>query len=75
MPLLFLVDNASVAITVHAGVQWQEAYNAANASGRMIVGGVAAGGSVGAAGGWVLGGGQSLVSPVYGLGRFAGVRC
>ncbi|KAH9896809.1 FAD-binding domain-containing protein [Cubamyces lactineus] len=56
------------AITVHAGVQWQEAYNAANASGRMIVGGVAAGGSVGAAGGWVLGGGQSLVSPVYGLG-------
>ncbi|KAJ8487770.1 hypothetical protein ONZ51_g3951 [Trametes cubensis] len=56
------------AITVHAGVQWQEAYNAANASRRMIVGGVAAGGSVGAAGGWVLGGGQSLVSPVYGLG-------
>ncbi|KAI0659124.1 FAD-binding domain-containing protein [Cubamyces menziesii] len=56
------------AITVHAGVQWQEAYNAANAAGRMMVGGVAAGGSVGAAGGWVLGGGQSLVSPVYGLG-------
>ncbi|KAL7277310.1 hypothetical protein ACG7TL_009166 [Trametes sanguinea] len=56
------------AITVQAGVQWQEAYNAANASGRMMVGGVAAGGSVGAAGGWVLGGGQSLVSPVYGLG-------
>lgn len=33
----------------------------------MIVGGISAGGSVGAAGGWLLGGGHSALSPTYGL--------
>jgi hypothetical protein len=32
------------------------------------VGGISSGGSVGAAGGWLLGGGHSALSPNYGLG-------
>ncbi|KAH9856494.1 FAD-binding domain-containing protein [Lenzites betulinus] len=56
------------AITIGAGVQWHETYAAVNASGRSIVGGVAAGGSVGSAGGWPLGGGHSALSPTFGLG-------
>ncbi|KAI0711904.1 FAD-binding domain-containing protein [Cerioporus squamosus] len=56
------------AITLGAGVQWHEAYAAANASGRVLVGGASAGGSVGAAGGWLLGGGHSALSPSFGLG-------
>nr|VWO95894.1 N/A [Ganoderma boninense] len=55
-------------LTVQAGVQWQEAYATANNAGRMIVGGISPGGSVGAAGGWLLGGGHSALSPTYGLG-------
>ncbi|OSD07957.1 FAD-binding domain-containing protein [Trametes coccinea BRFM310] len=61
-------ENYYHAITLGAGVQWQEAYAAADAAGRMIVGGISAGGSVGAAGGWLLGGGYSALSPTYGLG-------
>ncbi|KAK7060233.1 hypothetical protein VNI00_000998 [Paramarasmius palmivorus] len=56
------------ALTLEAGVQWQEAYDAAEQNGRVIVGGISAGGSVGAAGGWVLGGGHSALAPTYGLG-------
>ncbi|KIJ63429.1 hypothetical protein HYDPIDRAFT_113442, partial [Hydnomerulius pinastri MD-312] len=56
------------AITVEAGVQWKEAYNVAQAHGRMMMGGTAAGGSVGAAGGWFARGGYCLLSPHYGLG-------
>ncbi|KAI0360106.1 FAD-binding domain-containing protein [Trametes cingulata] len=56
------------AMTLGSGVQWHEAYAAANASGRVIVGGVSEGGSVGAAGGWLLGGGHSALAPSYGLG-------
>ncbi|KAK2460204.1 hypothetical protein APHAL10511_007795 [Amanita phalloides] len=56
------------AITFGAGVQWAEAYAAAKANGRLIVGGISPGGSVGAAGGWILGGGHSALSPKYGLG-------
>ncbi|KAI1797904.1 FAD-binding domain-containing protein [Ganoderma leucocontextum] len=59
-------DNA---ITLGAGVQWQEAYEAVNARNRVLVGGVSAGGTVGAAGGWILGGGHnSALSPTFGLG-------
>ena len=57
-------------LTVEAGVQWQEAYAAANDAGRMVIGGISAGGSVGAAGGWILGGGHSALSPTYGLGTY-----
>ncbi|EAU82165.2 FAD binding domain-containing protein [Coprinopsis cinerea okayama7 len=56
------------AITLGAGVQWAEAYQAVNEAGRTLVGGISIGGSVGAAGGWVMGGGHSALSPTYGLG-------
>lgn len=58
-----------IAVTLGAGVQWHEAYAAVNAHGRLMVGGISAGGSVGAAGGWLSGGGHSLLSPSYGLGN------
>ena len=54
--------------TFGAGVQWNEAYDAVQLRNRVIVGGAGAGGSVGAAGGWLLGGGHSPISPNYGLG-------
>lgn len=56
------------AVTLGAGVQWHEAYDAVNQYGRMMVGGASLGGSVGAAGGWLQGGGHSALSPTYGLG-------
>lgn len=55
--------------TFGAGVQWFEAYGAAEQHNRLIVGGTSADGSVGAAGGWLQGGGHSLTSPNYGLGK------
>ncbi|EIW57346.1 FAD-binding domain-containing protein [Trametes versicolor FP-101664 SS1] len=61
-------ETYEFALTVEAGVQWHEAYSAADASGRTIVGGVTAGGSVGAAGGWPAGGGHSALTPTFGLG-------
>ncbi|KAF5392829.1 hypothetical protein D9757_000992 [Collybiopsis confluens] len=57
-----------LALTLGAGVQWHEAYDAAEANGRVVVGGIAPGGSVGAAGGWIQGGGHSILSPHFGLG-------
>jgi hypothetical protein len=54
-----------------AGVQWHEAYAAADSKNRLLVGGFSAGGSVGSAGGWVSGGGHSALSPQYGLGKLA----
>ncbi|KAF5365473.1 hypothetical protein D9758_010844 [Tetrapyrgos nigripes] len=56
------------ALTLEAGVQWHEAYDAAHVNGRLIVGGIAPGGSVGAAGGWIQGGGHGIFSPQHGLG-------
>ncbi|KAI5994876.1 hypothetical protein EDC04DRAFT_3148028 [Pisolithus marmoratus] len=56
------------ALIVESGVQWHEAYDAANQNGRMMVGGVCPDGSIGAAGGWLQGGGHSSLSPTYGLG-------
>ncbi|KAF9236124.1 hypothetical protein BU15DRAFT_50483 [Melanogaster broomeanus] len=56
------------AVTLGAGVQWHEAYDAVNQYGRMMVGGASVGGSVGAAGGWLAGGGHSALAPTYGLG-------
>jgi hypothetical protein len=54
--------------TFGAGVQWFEAYEAVEAKGLLIVGGISMRGSVGAAGGWLLGGGHSVLAPNYGLG-------
>ncbi|KAM6494758.1 FAD binding domain containing protein [Amanita muscaria] len=61
-------SNASTykALTIGAGVQWNEAYEAADANGRAIVGAACL--SVGAAGGWPQGGGQGNLSPSFGLG-------
>jgi len=56
------------AVTFEAGVQWFEAYEAAQQHNRVIVGGVCARGSTGAGGGWLSGGGHSLLAPNYGLG-------
>ncbi|KAI0743048.1 FAD-binding domain-containing protein [Daedaleopsis nitida] len=68
-PLGALPDEQyEYAMTLDAGVQWYEAYAAADAANRTLVGGISAGGSVGAAGGWLLGGGHSALSPSYGLG-------
>ncbi|RDX55832.1 FAD-binding domain-containing protein, partial [Lentinus brumalis] len=61
-------EAVAQAITLGAGVQWQEAYDAVNARSRVLVGGISPGGTVGAAGGWVLGGGHSVLSPTFGLG-------
>ena len=52
--------------TFEAGVQWIEAYDAARQRNRVMVG--ASSRSVGAAGGWVAGGGHGVLSPNYGLG-------
>ena len=52
--------------TLAAGVQWFEAYEAARQHNREVVG--AGGLSVGAAGGWLSGGGHSALAPNYGLG-------
>jgi hypothetical protein len=54
-----------------AGVQWHEAYAAADSKNRVLVGGLSPGGSVGSAGGWVSGGGMGALSPQYGLGKLA----
>lgn len=57
------------AVTLGAGVQWHEAYDFAQKKGRSIVGGLDGGGSIGAVGGWVMGGGHGMLSPKLGLGR------
>jgi len=57
------------AVTLGAGVQWHEAYDSIHQQGRFIVGGYSLGASVGAAGGWVMGGGHSAFSPKFGLGK------
>ncbi|KAI9572548.1 hypothetical protein HD554DRAFT_1556288 [Boletus coccyginus] len=56
------------AVTLSAGVQWHEAYTAVNNYGRLMVGGICVGGSIGSSGGWLAGGGHSMLSPSYGLG-------
>ena len=63
---LILVLYYLSAVTLGAGVQWGEAYDFARKQGRFVVGGTSA--SVGASGGWVMGGGHSAYSPKFGLG-------
>lgn len=58
------------AVTFGSGIQWHEAYAFVQEQGRSVVGGISLGGSVGAAGGWVMGGGHSAVSPSLGLGGY-----
>lgn len=54
------------AVTIQAGEQWVDVYRAAATQGRVVVGGHAR--TVGAAGGWLTGGGHSPWSNKYGLG-------
>lgn len=54
------------AVTLQAGEQWLDVYRDADQQGRIVVGGSAR--TVGAAGGWVTGGGHSPFSHFYGLG-------
>ncbi|KIK55607.1 hypothetical protein GYMLUDRAFT_47820 [Collybiopsis luxurians FD-317 M1] len=61
-------DATYSALTLAAGVQWHEAYDAAEANNRIVVGGISPGGSVGSAGGWIQGGGHSILSPQLELG-------
>lgn len=49
-------------------MQWRETYDVAYLHNRVLVGGLSPEGSVGAAGGWIQGGGHSALSPKYGLG-------
>ncbi|CAA7268872.1 unnamed protein product [Cyclocybe aegerita] len=51
-----------------SGVQWGEAYDYVNQQGRFILGGLSLDGTVGAAGGWILGGGHSTFSSTFGFG-------
>lgn len=55
-------------LTVGSGVSWNQAYARVFTQNRVIVGGISANGSVGAAGGWISGAGHSIISPTYGLG-------
>ncbi|KAF9061173.1 hypothetical protein BDP27DRAFT_1406835 [Rhodocollybia butyracea] len=54
------------AMTIGAGVPWVDAYSFADANNVTIVGGYSE--TVGASGGWIMGGGHSVLSPTLGLG-------
>ncbi|KIK56944.1 hypothetical protein GYMLUDRAFT_229963 [Collybiopsis luxurians FD-317 M1] len=54
------------AMTIGAGVPWEDAYIFADSNNVTIIGGYSQ--TVGASGGWLLGGGHSILSPVFGLG-------
>jgi FAD/FMN-containing dehydrogenase len=56
------------AMTMGAGVDWRHAYEAIDTVNRVVVGGLSPVGTVGAAGGWQLGTGHSVISPFFGLG-------
>ncbi|KIM28702.1 hypothetical protein M408DRAFT_131454 [Serendipita vermifera MAFF 305830] len=57
---------AQTAVHVAAGEHWYYVNKAASEHGVVVVSGASY--SVGAAGGWILGGGHSSLSPQYGLG-------
>ena len=60
------VNETFEAITVGAGVNFDQVYTFAHENGVTYLGGSSP--SVGASGGWLQGGGHSVLSPVYGLG-------
>lgn len=63
---LFAVTSA---VTIGPGVNWGDLYNIVDTQGKVVVGGIGAGGTVGAAGGWPMGGGHGILSPFFGLGK------
>jgi hypothetical protein len=58
----------TTAVTIGPGIQWGELYRFVGTVNKTIAGGIGAQGSVGAAGGWPLGGGHNILSPQLGLG-------
>lgn len=58
--------GAGKAVTYGAGQQWEGLYEFAEANDIFLVGGSDL--TVGAAGGWILGGGHGFLSPKFGLG-------
>ncbi|KAJ6592868.1 FAD-binding domain-containing protein [Mycena capillaripes] len=61
-----LCTTSHRAITVGAGVTFEQVYKFADDNGSMFIGGYAQ--TVGASGGWMMGGGHSVLSPAFGLG-------
>jgi FAD/FMN-containing dehydrogenase len=59
-------DPVGKVVTFGAGQQWDGVYKFAEANNVTVVGGSSA--TVGAVGGWILGGGHGMLSPVFGLG-------
>ncbi|KAG0157785.1 hypothetical protein PDIDSM_1839 [Penicillium digitatum] len=59
-------DRRYKAITVGAGVNFDEAYEFAQRHNVTLIGGYSP--TVGVSGGWIQNGGHSILSPVYGLG-------
>lgn len=66
--LVRYIERLLIAVTVGPGVKFGDLYQLAHENNRSVAGGWAVNGSVGAGGGWPLGGGHSLLSPYYGLG-------
>ncbi|KAJ7061692.1 hypothetical protein C8F01DRAFT_1057607 [Mycena amicta] len=58
--------NRHRAITVGAGVIFDQVYQFADANNATFIGGYAQ--TVGVSGGWMMGGGHSVLSPAFGLG-------
>ncbi|KAF8904749.1 hypothetical protein CPB84DRAFT_1772742 [Gymnopilus junonius] len=56
------------AVTMGTGISWNTAYSESNKHNRSLPGGLSPYGTVGAAGGWQLGGGHSALSRYFGLG-------
>ncbi|KAI9359410.1 hypothetical protein BD770DRAFT_319845 [Pilaira anomala] len=59
-------EEGYTAFTFGGGVKWFDAYRAAHEHNVTVVGGAQAG--VGVAGGWLGGGGHSMLTPAFGLG-------
>ncbi|KAJ7582853.1 FAD-binding domain-containing protein [Mycena floridula] len=65
----FIPVNGSTSypvITVGAGATWESVYAFADSMNVTVIGGYHQ--TVGASGGWIMGGGHSVLTPVYGLG-------
>ncbi|KAF7342485.1 FAD-binding domain-containing protein [Mycena venus] len=61
-----LCASSHRAITVGAGVTFEQVYKFADDNDSMFIGGYAQ--TIGASGGWMMGGGHSVLTPSFGLG-------
>ncbi|KAJ7304827.1 FAD-binding domain-containing protein [Mycena albidolilacea] len=61
-----LCTSSHRAITVGAGVTFEQVYKFADDNDSMFIGGYAQ--TIGASGGWMMGGGHSVLTPSFGLG-------